>query len=146
MGNKKLLNNAGTHYFMGMIEFSNLKCTLPEEKQNDYSFAVNKDNVLQHVLVRTRSETDKSTKNDWFPFDVPAKFDWLALICKFKNGELSSWIIPIDIAIKYATPAENDVTTPQIKHLSLARLEIAELAAFKNNWSLNRPTINPIDD
>lgn len=129
MNNTKLLNSAGLHYFIGMIQFSNLKCDLPTEAHIGYSFIVHKGSDQHRVLVKTRSETSDFDESSTFPIGTSDKFDWIAVLIKFENERLLSWIIPIDIAIKHLTKAGR---------LSWTKLESSELSIYKNNWLLNR--------
>jgi hypothetical protein len=136
MNDKKILGDSGEHYALSMFGFYGMACTKLPDNWKHYDLIVEKDNKLNRVSVKTRSETKSFSKSSWFIFDCSGQYEWVVFIIKFSGIELRSWVLPIEVALKYASVPSIAAQSPNARRLSWERLENPVLAKYLNNWDL----------
>jgi hypothetical protein len=136
MNDKKILGDAAEHYALSQFGFAGLPCSKLPDNWRYYDLIVQKNNSIIRVSVKSRSESESFSKNSWFIFDATGQYEWLVFIVKFADGQLRSWIIPVDEALKYAKAPGDDTKSPNARRLSWGKLEAPELVKYVNNWML----------
>jgi hypothetical protein len=136
MNEKKILGDAGEHYALGMFGFAGLACSKLPDNWKHYDLIVQKENKIERISVKSRSETKSFSKNSWFIFEVTGQYEWVVFIVKFKTGELKSWVIPVSVALKHATKPKDKSDSPNDRRLSWGKLEGPSLIKYLDNWSM----------
>jgi len=138
MNEKKILGDAGEHYALSMFGFAGFPCSKLPDNWKYYDLIVQKDNKIERISVKTRSETKSFSKSSWFIFESTGQYEWVVFIVKFESRELKAWVIPVSIALKHASIPENNSLKPTDRRLSWGKLEGPELMLYLNNWALLR--------
>jgi hypothetical protein len=140
----KLLGDAGEHYALSQFSFAGKYAAKMPDNWEAYDLAVETGNGLVRASVKTRSQSKGWAKSRWFSFDDRKACDWLVLIFKPQEGHLRSWIIPYELAKDLGnkpTPTRKD---PWSRDVSWAKLNREPLAAYEDNWALDRePSARP---
>jgi hypothetical protein len=136
MNEKKILGDAGEHYALGMFGFAGLACSKLPDNWKYYDLIVQKENKIERISVKSRSETKSFSKNSWFIFQATEQYEWVVFIVKFKTGELKSWVIPVSVALKHATKPKDKSDSPNDRRLSWGKLEGPSLIKYLDNWSM----------
>jgi hypothetical protein len=138
MNHTKILGDAGEHYALSMFGFFGFPCSKLPDNWRHYDLIVQKDNKIERISVKVRSETPSFSKSSWFIFEATGQYEWVVFIIKFKSGELKTWIIPVPIALKYASVPESNSNNPNDRRLSWSKLEGPDFINYLNNWSLTK--------
>jgi len=136
MNEKKILGDAGEHYALAMLGFAGLACSKLPDNWKYYDLIVQKENKIERISVKSRSETKSFSKNSWFKFEATGQYEWVVFIVKFKTGELKSWVMPVAIALKHATKPKDKSDGPNDRRLSWGKLEEPSLIKYQDNWSM----------
>jgi len=138
MNDKKILGDSGEHYALSMLGFAGLLCSKLPDNWKYYDLIVQRSNVLERISVKTRSESASFGKSSWFLFETTGKYEWVIFIVKFRSGEIRSWCIPLDVAIKHSTARDAESKNPNQRTISWGKLEEAPLNRYLDNWLLER--------
>ena len=136
MNDKKILGDSGEHYALSMFGFAGYPCSKLPDNWKYYDLIVQKDNKIERISVKARSETKSFSKSSWFIFESTGQYEWVVFIVKFKGGELKSWVIPLSVALKYASIPQGSSMNPNDRRLSWGKLESPVLNRYLNNWAL----------
>jgi hypothetical protein len=136
MNDKKILGDAGEHYALSMFGFAGLPCSKLPDNWKYYDLIVQKENKIERISVKSRSETKSFSKNSWFIFEATGQYEWVVFVIKFKNGDLKSWVIPVSVALKNASKPESTSKSPNDRRLSWGKLEEPGLVKYLDNWTL----------
>lgn len=138
MNDKKILGDSGEHYALSMFGFSGLQCSKLPDNWKHYDLIVQRDNKIERISVKTRSESKSFSRNSWFKFDATGEYEWVVFIIKFDSGDLKSWVIPISFALKEASKPTGDPKNSNDRRLSWNKLESAKFMRYLNNWALQK--------
>jgi hypothetical protein len=136
MNDKKILGDAGEYYALSMFGFAGFPSSKLPDNWKYYDLIVQKDNKIERISVKSRSETESFSKNSWFIFESTGQYEWVVFIIKFKNGQLRSWVMPVSEALKHASIPSEDSAKPNDRRLSWGKLENSELIKYLDNWLL----------
>jgi Holliday junction resolvase-like predicted endonuclease len=136
MNDTKILGDSGEHYVLSMLGFAGLPCSKLPDNWKFYDLIAQKGNQLIRISVKTRSESKSFSKSSWFIFDSTGQYEWVAFVLKFASGEIKSWLIPIEIALKYASASNTESKFPNARRLSWGKLEEPNLIKYLSNWHL----------
>jgi hypothetical protein len=138
VNDKKLLGDSGEHYAMSMLGFNGILCSKLPDNWKHYDLIVQRDNRLERVSVKTRSESPSFGKGSWFRFESTGMYEWVIFIVKFRNSEIRSWIIPFEIAVKNSSTTREESGRSEKRTISWGKLEQPSLLKYLNNWTLLR--------
>lgn len=138
MNDKKLLGDSGEHYAMSMLGFNGILCSKLPDNWRHYDLIVQRDNLLERVSVKTRSESPSFGHGSWFRFESTGEYEWVIFVLKFHSGEIRSWIIPLEIAVKNSSATSKSLERSERRTISWGKLEQPSLSKYLNNWKLLR--------
>jgi hypothetical protein len=132
----KMLGDAGEHYALSQFSFIGKPAAKMPDNWTAYDLAVEENNRLARVSVKTRSESSGWSSSKWFTFDDRKQCDWLVFIFRGKDECLRSWIIPFELALNNAnTPGPNRKDAWQ-REIGWGKLTKGALSQYENNWEM----------
>lgn len=137
MNDTKILGDSGEHYALSMLGFAGFPCSKLPDNWKFYDLIVQKGGELIRISVKTRSETEKFSRSSWFIFDSTGQYEWVVFILKMAQGEVRAWIIPLHVALKYASVPSESAKSPNDRRISWGKLEKPGLVKYLDNWQLN---------
>lgn len=138
MNDKKILGDSGEHYALSMLGFAGLPCSKLPDNWKYYDLIVQRNNVLERISVKTRSESASFGKSSWFSFETTGNYEWVIFIVKFHNREVRSWAIPLDVAVQHSSARVTGSKNPDRRTISWGKLEESPLIKYFDNWLLER--------
>jgi hypothetical protein len=133
----KMLGDAGEHYSLSQLSFHGIPCAKMPDNWKDYDLVFQKNNVIERISVKTRSETDKFNDGSWFIFDSVKKYEWVIFILIKKNKSIDAWIIPHHVANKNSNGGNSNDGPNGKRRVSWKTLNTTTLLKYKENWNLN---------
>lgn len=103
-----------------------------------YDLAVETGDGLVRVSVKTRSESVGWKASKWFNWDDRKSCDWFVFIFKSADGRLRSWVIPAELVEAQSNKPGAKRMDPWFRDLSWKKLTQPILAAYEDNWSMEK--------
>ena len=134
----KTIGDAGEHYVLAQLTFAGAFAAKMPDNWKAYDLVVEGRNGLERVSVKTRTETAAWTDSGWFRFDDRQDVQWLACVFRSAQGALRAWMIPFDVARKYARPPSATRKQAWQRELPFRKLTVKPFSMYEDNWSLER--------
>ena len=132
----KLLGDAGEHYALSPFSFAGKYAAKMPDNWAGYDLAVETGSGLARVSVKTRSESQGWKTSRWFVFDERKECDWIVFIFRPNEGALRSWVLPYEVAKRYANTPGPKRRDPWSRDISWSKLNRSPLSEYQDNWSL----------
>ena len=133
---RKMLGDAGEHYALSQFTLSGYPASKMPDNWEAYDLAVESGEGLLRVSVKSRKETEKWSKGNWFVFDDRKLCDWIVFIFVLSDAKIRSWVIPFGIALENANQPGPTRKDPWNRDISWKKLNESPLKKFENNWTL----------
>ena len=134
---RKMLGDAGEHHALCQFTLAGCPASKMPDNWEGYDLAVESGHGLMRVSVKTRKNSPNWKKAAWFTFDERKECDWMVFLFVDFDLSIRSWILPFQVALKFAGNIGPNRKEPWMREVSWKKLNSPDLSRFEENWALS---------